>query len=256
MKPIETWQRPHRLVGKTIHFHDRVESTNALALALAGDRSNDGLVVLANEQTAGRGQHGRSWVSPPGSSVLLSLMVFPPSELLRPVLLTAWAAVAVCQTIRIETGLQATIKWPNDVLIDGKKVCGILIEQNQGTVIGIGLNVNQTLRELRETGLPEATSLRAASRIRFGTREIALHLCEELEGIYQDLQKSKLGSLERQWKQRLGLKGREAIAECPNCTLRGRVEKLGFDGVRLKLPGERVTLIPETIRHLAAVSED
>src|SRR5206468_7692987 len=85
-------------------------------------------VVLAREQTAGRGQHGRAWQAPAGSSVLLSVLLCPPPALRRPALLTAWAAVSVCETILQLTGLQAKIKWPNDVLIRGRKVCGILIE--------------------------------------------------------------------------------------------------------------------------------
>ena len=76
--------------------------------------------------------------------MLLSALLFPPAELRRPVLLTAWAAVAVCETIRHITGQMARIKWPNDVLVQGKKICGILIEQGKGTVAGIGLNVNQS----------------------------------------------------------------------------------------------------------------
>ena len=81
------------------------------------------------EQTAGRGQYGRVWTAPAGSSVLLSVLLFPPPALRRPTLLTAWAAVSVCETIQELANLSATIKWPNDVLINGRKVCGILIEQ-------------------------------------------------------------------------------------------------------------------------------
>src|SRR5262249_53884543 len=140
-------------------FFDRLASTSELAARLALDAKNDGLVILAEEQTAGRGQHGRVWLSPPGTSVLASVLLFPPPELRRPAVLTAWPAVSVCETIPVLTGLQAQIKWPNDVLIRGKKVCGILIEQGKGTVVGIGLNVNQTAEHFEEAGLPLAGSL-------------------------------------------------------------------------------------------------
>ena len=92
------------------------------------DRDSAGLALLANEQLAGRGQFGRSWQAPAGSSVLVSVVLFPPQPLCRPALLTAWAAVSVCNLIEEITGLKARIKWPNDVLVHGKKVCGILIE--------------------------------------------------------------------------------------------------------------------------------
>src|SRR5262245_42686943 len=146
-------------VGGRVLLYDCLDSTNALALSLASDPASDGRVLVAREQTAGRGQHGRSWQSPPGTSVLLSAILFPPPPLRRPAILTAWAAVSVCDTVRDVAGLDATIKWPNDVLIGGRKACGILIEQRGGTVIGIGLNVRQTAAIFEAAGLPDATSL-------------------------------------------------------------------------------------------------
>src|SRR5262245_1906379 len=112
------------LIGRRLLFLEQVESTNTVAAAHANDAANDGLVVVANEQTAGRGRHGRPWLSRPGEGLLLSVLLFPPEHLRRPVLLTALAAVAVCETIDAAAGLQPTIKWPNDVLIRGRKVCG------------------------------------------------------------------------------------------------------------------------------------
>src|SRR5207248_4183315 len=126
MTLTQEWTEDSRRVGRRVLVYDRVASTNSLALELAGDPTSDGLVLVAREQTAGRGQHGRTWLSPAGSSVLLSAVLFPPPSLRRPAILTAWAAVSVCETIRETTGLQPTIKWPNDVFLEGKKTCGIL----------------------------------------------------------------------------------------------------------------------------------
>src|SRR5207245_2431978 len=111
-----------RRLGRRVLVFDQLDSTSTYAAGLAGDPANDGMVILAREQTAGRGQHGRTWSAPAGSSVLLSVLLFPPPELRRPAILTAWVAVSVCETILKLTGLQAKIKWPNDVLIRGKKV--------------------------------------------------------------------------------------------------------------------------------------
>src|SRR5439155_21260352 len=117
--------------------HDRVDSTNTRGAALAAaDPDADGLVLVADDQLAGRGQYGRVWQSRPGSSLLMSVVLRPPPELRRPVVLTAWAAVAVADAIRALTGAQSRIKWPNDLLIRGKQVCGILIEQT-GTGRGV-----------------------------------------------------------------------------------------------------------------------
>src|SRR5262245_17248228 len=138
-KPREIWHLDTRHIGRRVLVFDQLDSTNSQAAALAEDAANAGVIVLADTQSAGRGQHGRSWQCPASKGVLLSVLLFPPVPLRRPVLLAAWAAVAVCETIRDCTGLDSTIKWPNDILIRGKKVCGILIEQGRGTVAGIGL---------------------------------------------------------------------------------------------------------------------
>src|SRR5262249_51940124 len=129
MTPSAEWRLKTRCLGRRVLVFDRLDSTNTFAAALAHDPANEGVVVLAREQTAGRGQYQRTWQAPAGTSVLLSVLLFPPPTLRRPALLTAWAAVSVCEAILQLTGLQAKIKWPNDVLIRGRKVCGILIEQ-------------------------------------------------------------------------------------------------------------------------------
>ena len=128
MNPSEEWHLETRQIGRRVRVYERLESTNTQAALFADDPSNHGLVIMAEEQTSGRGQQGRSWQAPAGKAVLMSVVVFPPPPLRRPALLTAWAAVSVCELIRQATGFQAKIKWPNDVLIRGRKVCGILIE--------------------------------------------------------------------------------------------------------------------------------
>jgi len=132
MNPYDEWRLPTHRLGRHVLLYHKVDSTNTRAAALAGEPANDGLVLLADEQTAGRGQHGRIWTCAPGAGVLMSVLLFPPPQLRRPVILAAWAATSVCETIRHVTGLQARIKWPNDVLVRGRKVCGILIEQRTG----------------------------------------------------------------------------------------------------------------------------
>src|SRR5438067_7450290 len=153
MNPREEWQLDTRRLGRRVLVYDRVDSTSTRAAALAVDPANDGVVILADEQTAGRGQYGRTWTCPGGAGVPMSVLLFPPPALRRPAVLTAWAAVSVCEVIRQTAGLQARIKWPNDVLIQGRKVSGILIEQSRGTVAGIGLNVNQSAAAFAQAGL-------------------------------------------------------------------------------------------------------
>jgi BirA family biotin operon repressor/biotin-[acetyl-CoA-carboxylase] ligase len=216
--------------------------------------------VLADEQTGGRGQHGRTWTCPAGSGVLLSVLLFPPSALRRPAILTAWAVVSVCETVLELTGLQAGIKWPNDVLIRGRKVCGILIEQrvahgatpaSPATVCGIGLNVNQTADDFAAAGLPEAASLAVFTGHGRDCATVARRLIQQLDAQFDSLCAGDLSSLEIAWKGRLGLVGKEVVAECADGPHRGLLSDLSWDGVELAWPdGTLERLRPEAVTHL------
>jgi BirA family biotin operon repressor/biotin-[acetyl-CoA-carboxylase] ligase len=251
--PCEEWQLDTRRLGRRVLVFAQTDSTNTRAGALADDRANDGLVILADQQTAGRGQHGRTWLSWPGTGVLLSALLFPPPPLRRPAVLTAWAAVSVCETILRATGLQARIKWPNDVLIRGRKVCGILIEQARGTVVGIGLNVNQQADTFAAAELTEAGSLAVFAERTFDVREIARLLIRQLDEEYDLLHAGDFAGLEARWKRRLGLLGKQVTAECHDRVHRGRLLDVAFEHVELETADQRLHLLPETILHLDAV---
>jgi BirA family biotin operon repressor/biotin-[acetyl-CoA-carboxylase] ligase len=230
---------------------DQLDSTNNLAAALASDPANEGLVVLADEQTAGRGQHGRTWLCERGQGVLLSVLLFPPPPLRRPAILTAWAAVSVCETIQQATGLSATIKWPNDVLIHGRKICGILIEQGRGTVVGIGLNVNQSPEMFAEAGLPQAGSLACFTHIARDCRALARRLVEQMDQEYHRLASGDLATLELFWRSRLGLLGKPVRVESHEGVHRGRLCELAWEGLLLHTPdGEWLRLRPEWVQHV------
>ena len=251
MTPAEEWHLDGHRIGRRVLVYDRVDSTNALGLALAQDETADGLVLLAREQTAGRGQYGRSWQAPAGSSVLLSAVIFPPPALRRPALLTAWATVSVCEAVREAAGLEASIKWPNDVLLGGRKACGILIEQRGGAVAGVGLNVNQSQQTFEDADLPEATSLAARAGRQFDCEAVARLLIRRLDAEYGRLVGGDVEPLEAAWRQRLGLLGQEVTAECHDGDVRGRLLELAFAGVMLELPGGAVRQVaPEAIRQL------
>jgi len=251
MIPREEWHLDTQHIGRRVLVFDHLDSTNTYAADLAQDSSNDGVVVLADQQTAGRGQYGRTWQAPAGTSVLLSALLFPPPELRRPVVLTAWAAVSVCETIRRATGLQAKIKWPNDVLLHGCKVCGILVEQGRGTVAGIGLNVNQTAEHFAQVGLTQAASLAMQCCERLDCREVARLLIEQLDEEYVRLCHGDLATLEACWKWRIGLLGKPVTAECHDAVHHGRLRELAFAGLELEQPDGRTLLLPpEGVRHL------
>ncbi len=126
-----------RIIGRRIAVWNRVGSTNDVAARAASNLANDGLVVLAEEQTAGRGQRGRLWTAPPRSSILMSVLIFSPADSRASRLeahagaawLTALAAVSTAEVVASWSGCDARIKWPNDVRVGGRKVAGILVER-------------------------------------------------------------------------------------------------------------------------------
>jgi BirA family transcriptional regulator, biotin operon repressor / biotin---[acetyl-CoA-carboxylase] ligase len=278
--PREEWSLDTRRLGRRVLVYDRLDSTNNRAAELADDPANDGLAILADEQTAGRGQHGRTWLAAPGQSVLLSILLSPPPELCRPAVLTAWAAVAVCATIRGTISEQPRIKWPNDVLLHDRKICGILIESIAGRraagfipaagtspaarqtarlpwfIVGIGLNVQQSAATFAAAGLMEATSLAQFADHPLDTHAVAVTLIRQLDRDYDALCQGDLDTLETCWKDRLGLLGKHVIAECHDARHHGRLIELSFGTVELARPGEPpLAVSPERIQHLWEAAE-
>jgi len=142
-------------LGQALHWYEEVGSTNDVAKALADEGALHGEVVVAEAQTAGRGRRGRTWVSPPGRNLYFSAVLRPDLPPTRAAELTLVASVALCSSVRQAGVAAAAIKWPNDVLVHGRKVAGILTEmaadpdQVQWVVLGVGVNVN-----LREEEIP------------------------------------------------------------------------------------------------------
>ena len=148
----------------SVQWHERCESTNAEALAAAAAGAAEGLLVLADEQTAGRGRHGRTWAAPAGSSLLLSLVVRPVVAPASVSLLPLLTGMVLAETVaRHLPEAQVGLKWPNDLLVDGRKAAGILVEGVGGAaVIGVGVNVDWRGLE-RPDGAAEAVSLAEAA---------------------------------------------------------------------------------------------
>ncbi len=245
------WNLEHQLIGRSTWYFDEVESTSNFALTFASDERNNGIAIFADEQKAGRGQYGRVWTAAKGQAVLLSVLLFPPPFLNRPALLTAWVAVAVCTTIENFLGIRAAIKWPNDILVDRKKISGILIEQTKGTVVGIGLNVLQASHEFAIEGLPLATSMQQFSPHPLNTHEVAKQLLANLDEDYQLLLLGLKQKLERDWVRGIGLLGKEVQLEEQGKKHRGRLLKQSFESLEIETSlGIKLSFVPENIRHL------
>jgi len=257
--PQVIWTLPTCRLGQRVHVFCKLDSTNSFALALGHDPANHGLVVLAHEQTAGRGQYGRTWQAPAESSVLMSVLLFPPPPLCRPVVLTAWAAVAVSEVIRQITGLLAKIKWPNDVYLEGKKVCGILIEQRSGgradqppaTAVGIGLNVRQPADFFERFALPLGGSLFSVTGKNFDHQDTARQLICQLDDDYARLVNDDWGTLEARWKERFELLGESVLVETTSAPHRGRLLDATFNALLLDVGAANpLQLVPETVRQI------
>lgn len=149
-------------LGQEIHYFKEIDSTNEKAKALAREGCAEGTLVIADRQYQGKGRMGRSWTSPEGTGIWMSLILKPEILPQYASQLTLVAGLCMCEAIIEVTGLEAWIKWPNDIVVNGKKVCGILtemsaeIERINYIILGIGVNVNQ--KEFPED-LPFATSL-------------------------------------------------------------------------------------------------
>ena len=173
----------------------------------------EGAVAVCEEQTHGRGRLGRSWEAPAGSSILMSVLLRPPAQR-RPAELTLVAAVATAIAVERATGLAAQIKWPNDVMLDRRKVAGGIAELRDGAVVlGIGLNVNQTLGELpRETKAP-AGSLRSVTGREYERGPILADLLQELEQRYDTWRSGGLDAIYEDLGARDFLRGRRVTVD-------------------------------------------
>ena len=148
------------LRGRFGHIYRYAEVTGSTQRMLADDEA-EGAIAVAEEQTEGRGRLGRAWEAPTGTSVLVSVLLRPAVEAPRLPELSLVAGGAVAQAIAEVTGLEPAIKFPNDVLVRGRKVAGILAESSEGRVVlGIGVNANQTLEQLPTDAKTEPTSVR------------------------------------------------------------------------------------------------
>ena len=228
------------LGGPVIHL-DVIGSTNDLARELAIAGAPAGTVVLAEEQTAGRGRQGRSWIAPPGRALTLSIVVRTSDEALAMLPLTV--AVAVCEACESVSPVEAAVKWPNDVWIGERKVAGILIEarpQDRWAVVGIGVNVDTAAEELPAELRETATSLRIATGGEVG-REAALHaLLEALAGQIEAAPEAVLAA----YRERDALHGRRIEWTSGSQHLAGEAQGVDEDGnlVVFTADGERTTL--------------
>ena len=174
--------------GKTVHFARETDSTNLWIKRLAKEGASEGTLALAEFQSAGRGRLGRSWEVPEGTSVMMSILLRPKFEPQYAPTLTLVMGMAVAKAVK-SLGFDVSIKWPNDVVVSHKKICGILTEMGvrdgkiDYAVIGVGINVN--IREFPEEMADKATSLYLESGREFDRSQIPGLVMEAFEEYYE-----------------------------------------------------------------------
>jgi BirA family biotin operon repressor/biotin-[acetyl-CoA-carboxylase] ligase len=180
------------VIGREIIVLDQTGSTNDAILQIATPDSKEGLVLFAEHQTAGRGQRGNRWESAAGKGLWFSILLRPGIEINRSPLLTAWAAETISGAIENELSLKTTIKLPNDIQIDRRKVAGVLVEMRahekarHSAIVGIGINVNQTLEDFPKELRSRAISLAIALGRQVDRQTFAIALLRSLDRSYRE----------------------------------------------------------------------
>jgi len=219
-----------QFVGQRVIYYPRLTSTMEVAKREARLGTVEGTVVIAGEQTAGKGRIGRIWLSPKGS-LALSIILYPSLVYLPSLMMLA--SLAVVRSIEAVTGLKAQVKWPNDVLVNGRKVCGILIESGVQrdtvtyAIIGIGVNVNLRVSDFSEIS-PLATSLSDELGRDISLLSLIRRLLVEVEGLYLTLVAG--GSIYEEWRDSLVTLGRKVKIESGKIKYEGIAESVAGDG--------------------------
>jgi len=180
------------VIGRQITVLEQTDSTNDAILRIWTPNSKEGLVLFAEHQTAGRGQRGNRWESTAGKGLWFSILLLPRIDINNSPRLTAWAAEAISDVIRNEFFLKTTIKLPNDVQIDGRKVAGVLVEMRAQekaphlAIAGIGINVNQSLEDFPKKLRARAISLAMALDRQVDRQKLAIALLRNLDRSYRE----------------------------------------------------------------------
>jgi len=218
--------------GRKIYAFETIDSTNSCARVMAGAGAPEGTVVIAELQTSGRGRMGRSWVANPQENLTFSVVLRPGMSSLN--LLPLLTGIAVADAVREAAGVEPDCKWPNDLLLGGRKFCGILLEGSlrdealEFAVAGIGINVNQILfpPDLSD----RATSLRLICGREFNREELLRTILHHLEHLYLTGRREDFSSVPRLWTTRAQMIGKPILVQMRDTRLAGTALRIAPDG--------------------------
>lgn len=228
-----------RIIGRDIRVFEETTSTNDVMEKLARDGVREGVVVFAESQTRGRGRLGRKWLSPGRKGLWFSVLLRPELRPQETTQLTVASATALWRAVQSVAGVRPEIKWPNDILIGGKKVAGILTEMSaevdrvRHVILGIGVDVNLGPGEFPPELRKLATSLRIETGRPILRAELAVAILRELDADYARVCAGEFAALADEWEAHCSTLGHNVAIQMGERKIRGRAEALDDDGALL-----------------------
>lgn len=228
-----------QVIGRDIRVFRETTSTSNIVEKLAYDGVKEGVVVFAESQTQGRGRLGRQWISQPGVGLWFSVLLRPAMRPQESTRLTVAAAAALCLALREQTGLGVEIKWPNDLLIRGRKVAGILTELSaeldgvKHLTLGIGVNVNSQPKDFPADLRRVATSLRAETGRAMHRAPLAVAILRELDRQYSRVCSGRFSEVTSEWEALCSTMGKPVAIQIGGRRMEGRAESLDAEGALL-----------------------
>jgi len=223
-------------LGSAFHYFQEIDSTNTYARKLAENGAAEGGIIIAESQSQGRGRLGRRWESPPFSNLYLSFILRPDLFPRHAPQITLTAAVAVAETVGAFIIRSPSIKWPNDILIDGKKLAGILseaacdAERIEYVILGIGLNLNSHVATMPEDLRDRAISMADLTGAYVSRENVLVRLIQHLDRCYGDLGERGFEAIRPRWEARFGLRGRRVQVEVGGRSVVGWARGLNREG--------------------------
>jgi BirA family biotin operon repressor/biotin-[acetyl-CoA-carboxylase] ligase len=240
--------RKEKLIGREVLFFSEIDSTNREAHDRAEKGAREGTVVIADSQSRGKGRRGRSWESPSGSNLYLSIILRPLIPPPAAPQITLLAGIAAARALSGVSGLECRIKWPNDILLRGRKLAGILAEMEgkdskvRFVILGVGVNVNWRREDFPDDLRQTATSLRAETGKEISRAAVAAGLLHELEEEYVSfLREGFSARIREEWSRLSWVLGKPVTLSLPEATISGRALGLDPEGALLVLDGEGKT---------------
>lgn len=228
-----------RLIGREVVYYETTDSTNLRAHDLGEAGAAEGTVVIADRQTAGKGRLGRSWISPPGVNLYASVLLRPSILPYHAPQLSFLSAVAVARAVEEISGLAPSVKWPNDVLLRGRKIAGLLNEMSAETegihyvILGIGVNLNMRSEQFPADLRYPATSLALEKGEPVARAAFARALLRHLDSLYELYLEVGFPPVLKAWEAFFDLIGRQVEVDYQSRCVQGRVEGLDDDGALL-----------------------